>query len=270
MAKTEEDSTRFGYQPDIVEEYRVAPRRGEPKALHAHIYRPEHTTTGPAFVWFHGGGFRTGRITHGSHRAMARWLCKAGITVAYPEYRLSAQRADTEEDIASKVETLDDMAHPEFPARFRQVEALAALEDAVAFVEWLENQRESLGFEWPIFVGGSSAGGIIALNLLYVAPFLGLKTTPIGGAISISGGMAFPDMANTCSAPVFALHNPNDERVPYAPISDLADRNPSVSLVTAPAQDHGSLAFSPDEKKADSFGRIISKIIEFGQPADLH
>ena len=265
MGASDVHFTDFGYQPDVARCYRTADRRGEPQPLDVHVYQGKGATAGPLLVCFHAGGFRTGRIVHGDHRTMARWLTKANVSVAFPEYRLGARRKDLQPATRKGLRDLEALAISEFPPRFRRSEALAALEDACAVLNWLEDRRDELDFAGKIVVAGGSAGAITALNLLYLAPFLGLQVPPLGGAISYSGGFAFPSLAEANDTPVFALHNPADDRVPADSIIELSKRNPAVDLVISHEQDHGSLRLSPEEPKRDVYGRLIAKVKAFSQ-----
>lgn len=263
MSKNEVQYTDFGYQPDFVRGYRDTIRRGVPKTLNVHVYQGNGPGPSPLVVCFHAGGFRTGRIVHGDHRAIARWLTKSNISVAFPEYRLGAKRSDLSESTRSRMDELEALAISGFPARFRRSEALAALEDACALLVWLEANRNEFNFSGKLVLAGGSAGAITALNVLYLAPHLGLSVPEIGGAICYSGGFAFPSLADTVDTPVFAIHGPEDDRVPMHSIVELSKRNPAVSLLVSNEHSHGSLKLYPGEAKKDTYGRLISKVNEF-------
>ena len=263
MNENNSDLVNVGYHPSMVARFGHAPRRGKTQPLDAHIYQPGDKPMGPMVVFFHAGGFRSGRIDHSAHRVIARWLTKSNISVSFPQYRLGARREDLSGDTKSSLKQLRSLASPGFPANFRRAAALAALEDAARFLNWLETKRSSLGFKGKIVVAGSSAGAITALNLVYLPRTLGLKVPPIGGVISYSGGFAFPSLADGNNTPVSAVHGPKDDRVPIESMTELARRNTAVSLTVSEDHEHGSLRLSPDESKKKSFERFISNVEKF-------
>ncbi|MGD9603925.1 MAG: alpha/beta hydrolase [Gammaproteobacteria bacterium] len=89
----------------------------------------------PALVFFHGGGWVVGSLD--SHDHMARHLAvKAGCAVLSVDYRLAPE-------------------HP-FPA---------ALEDAIAAVQWAAHHAQALDIDpTRLAVGGDSAGGQLAAS----------------------------------------------------------------------------------------------------------
>lgn len=252
-----------GFQPDVVEVYHTALRRGEETQLEVHLYLADQAKPAPMFVWFHAGGFRTGRIVHRSHWMIAQRLNAAGISMAFPEYRLRGSQHDLQKSTRQKIKALEDRAHPQFPGRFRKAQAMAAFEDGAAFVAWLEAQRARLDIAGPIILGGSSAGAITALNLIYLAPAMGWSLPPIGGVVCMSGGFAFPDLAKGVDCPVMALHNPKDHRVPLKPILELASRKKSVSLTLSGTHEHGDYRMSPKESKDAACNRLIEAVFGF-------
>ncbi|HEY1630884.1 MAG TPA: alpha/beta hydrolase [Rhizomicrobium sp.] len=94
----------------------------------------------PTLVFFHGGGFVIGNIE--SHDGLCRMLAnEAGVRVISVAYRLSPEH--------------------KFPA---------AVEDAFAAVDWIENNAASLGVDANrIAVGGDSAGGGLAAVVAQLA-----------------------------------------------------------------------------------------------------
>jgi acetyl esterase len=99
--------------------------------LHARLYRPSLEAT-PLLLFLHGGGWIIGSIETYDH--IARRLAHlSGVSVLSLGYRLAPE-------------------HP-WPA---------AIDDAVAALEWLADRDESLGAFTTLAVGGDSAGGYIA------------------------------------------------------------------------------------------------------------
>lgn len=255
--------TEFGYQPDVTEIFRQASVKGAPASLNMHYFKAKGAGPSPVLVWLHSGGFRTGRISHKNHRALARWLTASNISVAFPEYRLNSLREDLETTIQQGMDALEGYAHPDFPENFRGAAAMAALEDTIAFLSWFEARRDQYEFSGPIVLGGSSAGAITALNVAYLAPLLGMTSQKLGGVISCSGGYAYSLRPNVVSPPVLAIHNPEDNRVPSQPIIDLANEDSAVSLLLSEENDHGSWNLSRTEPRRKAFGRLIGTIRQF-------
>ena len=107
---------------------------GEPLAIR--IYRPTAAAGAPlpALVYFHGGGWTFGSIESHDHVTRFLALAFAGVVVSV-DYRLAPEH--------------------KFPA---------AVEDAVAALEWVANKAPVLGIDRArIAVGGDSAGGTLAI-----------------------------------------------------------------------------------------------------------
>lgn len=242
--------------------YRSATAQGERITLEVDLFLPEarQDRAGPMLVWFHSGAFCTGTRKRPAHRVLARRLNAAGMSVAVPAYRLASHKADLSPAVRDAVPDL--LAH--CPATFRQEMAgpwaLAALEDSVALLQWLDAQRGALGIAGRFVVGGTSAGAVNALNLLHAAPGLGLETPELGGGFSYSGGFAYPELFRPGRAPVFAMHNPNDHQVSIEPIRALAAQDPMIELLEAPRQSHGDFYSFPGEKRHVSFDRVLSRM----------
>ncbi|NUC72259.1 alpha/beta hydrolase [Haloterrigena sp. SYSU A558-1] len=107
--------------------------------LDARLYLPAASGPYPTIVFFHGGGFVLGSIeTHD-------WLCRhltreSGCAVLSVDYRLAPE-------------------HP-FPA---------AVEDAVAAVEWAAANPDAVAGNGRVAVAGDSAGGTLAAVAALVA-----------------------------------------------------------------------------------------------------
>jgi acetyl esterase len=111
--------------------------RGKGGPLTLRLYRPAAAAgTLPALLYCHGGGFVLGGLE--SHDAICRTIAaEAGSVVVAVDYRLAPE-------------------HP-YPA---------AVEDAVAALDWLNAGPAELGGRLPaIAVGGDSAGGTLAAVL---------------------------------------------------------------------------------------------------------
>ncbi|MDY7083210.1 MAG: alpha/beta hydrolase [Halobacteria archaeon] len=105
------------------------------------IYSPEKSgnTDTPALVWFHGGGFVLGSLET-ADPTCRELVNRAGCTVVSVGYRLAPE-------------------HP-FPA---------AVEDAYAATQWVEEKSDEIGISDKLAVGGDSAGGNLAAVVTHIA-----------------------------------------------------------------------------------------------------
>lgn len=173
--------------------YRQAMVNGRITDLTVDLYRPsENAGGGPLLVWFHSGAFHTGTTQRPGHRALGRHATKTGMTLAVPHYRLAAGEGDLSPSVRRQLPDLLRLCTPGFRSDMAGAAALAVLEDSVDLLHWLDGRRQDFAFSGDFVVGGSSAGGVNALNLVHTAPFLGLSTPSIGGVICYSGGRCLP------------------------------------------------------------------------------
>lgn len=128
----------YGMAPEPVERVEERTLRTPHGDLRIRLMWPplEPDERAPALLFFHGGGWVLGDLD--SHNEICRALVhRAPCVVASLEYRLSPEN--------------------QFPA---------PLEDALAALEWLHDEADSLGIDRRrIAVGGDSAGGNIAASL---------------------------------------------------------------------------------------------------------
>ena len=101
------------------------------------IYRPEGEGPFPALLYLHGGGWRMGsKAAAASH---ASFWCAMGLAVVAVDYRLT-----------------------------QVAPAPAAVEDAVAALDWLKDHGAEYGIDADrLLVGGHSAGATLALAVAY-------------------------------------------------------------------------------------------------------
>ncbi len=242
--------------------YGQARRRGALQTLHVDLYRPA-SAVGPVpiLVWFHSGAFRSGGYSRVPHKVMARWLGQRGVALVTPEYRLGALKSDLTPGVLEQLDALRDLRSRTFRRDLAQARSLAALEDSLVFLTWLDQRRDDLGIAGKIVLGGSSAGAINAFNICFTAPYLNLVTpAPLGGIIGFSGGYAYPSLYEPGKLPIMAAHNPHDDRVSIASIRELAQRDDMLELIESHEQAHGEARLWRNETKADSFGRIAETV----------
>ncbi len=148
------------------------------------IYRPSVTSTeAPVVVFYYGGSWRSGE--RGWYRFVGRALAAQGMVAVIPDYR-------------------------KFPAvSFEQLMA-----DSAAALRWVQQRRQLLGSDGPLFVAGHSAGAHIAALLATDQRYLqrvGMSTESIAGLIGFAGPYNFLPIVDPKVAEVFV-----DERGAYA------------------------------------------------------
>lgn len=118
--------------------YRVANGRD----LRIHVFTPQGPGPHPAALFFFGGGWNSGQVTH--FQDQARALQKRGYVTAISDYRVFCR----------------DQTTPD-----------SAVEDALAAYAWLRGRAAVLGIDKRrIVVSGGSAGGHLAALIGALAP----------------------------------------------------------------------------------------------------
>lgn len=171
---------------------------GQTVTLNLDVYSPtgDSVTGRPAMIWVHGGSFSSGSKTSPELVDQANVLAAKGYVNFSISYRLHPDGCS---------------AGAPTPACVTAI--VNAIEDAQNAVRWVRENAATYGVDPNrIGIGGSSAGGIIAMHVAY-------KTgeTPAAGVqagVSLSGAniLAAYD-AN--DAPTFLMHNTVDPLVPY-------------------------------------------------------
>jgi acetyl esterase/lipase len=139
--------------------------QGVPIDLKLDIHQPrgDTATKRPVVMWMFGGGWVVGDKSN-----MAAWAtdsAKRGYVGVTIQYRL---RSATNLNV--------------------QAAAYDAYDDAVGAVAWLKANAATYRIDpTAIVAGGYSAGAINAMNLLYLPGSRGPATSPVAGAVSISG-----------------------------------------------------------------------------------
>ena len=104
---------------------------------HLDLYLPD-TTQFDLFVYFHGGGLKSGHKADETAKLIAPFLAEHGVAVASCNYRM-----------------YPDAKYPDF------------VRDAASAVHWLSRHVGDYGKCERIFVGGSSAGGYLSMMLCF-------------------------------------------------------------------------------------------------------
>lgn len=184
------------------------------KTLLLDLYAPAGDTeaTRPAFLWVHGGGFKTGNKSSG--RSIATEFAKRGYVTASIGYRL---RPPGTPNSSSNQELIAQFATGGEPDQIKD-----ARYDVQAAVRWVRANATTLGVDPArIIVGGGSAGAVTALGINHDAAEdpgdsndLAVPST-ISAAVSFSGAWMATHIAPGDS-PEIMFHGTNDVTVPFA------------------------------------------------------
>jgi acetyl esterase/lipase len=176
---------------------------GNTQTLLLDMYQPTGDTVQqrPAIVWVHGGGFSSGDKTSGELVDEANVFSKEGYVNVSINYRLESPGCSG---------TFSNC----IPA------AQEAWEDAQTAVRYLRDNAAALGIDpTRIAIGGSSAGGITALNVGYLSSEN--PSSSVRAAVSISGAsLATNGDISPGDAPALDFHCTTDPLVPYTLIQN--------------------------------------------------
>ena len=168
---------------------------GRPVELKMDIYQPvgDPLTVRPVVMWMHGGWFIFGDKS--SMEPYARASAQRGYVSISLQYRLRSDLSTS--DLAGVVAAAHD-----------------ARVDAAAAVDWIQANAGDLGIDpRAIFVGGYSAGGVLAWNLAYPDATLGHGPPEVAAAAPIAGiPFTGPEPGDP---PVIGFHAVDDSTVPY-------------------------------------------------------
>lgn len=191
--------------------------------LEMDIYEPVGDTYDyrPMIVFFHGGSFTGGSKTNPTMITMCERFAKRGYVTASASYRLTS--AGNLLDSILMINTV-----------------MEAISDGKAAVRYLRQNATTYGIDpGQVFVGGNSAGAILAMHMAYIdeAELPNLEqhlqdavansggwegnsgnpgvTGPIQAVINLAGGLNRLEMIQGTEPPVVSAHGTADGTVPY-------------------------------------------------------
>lgn len=235
---------------------------GDNQKLMLDIYSPKSASASrkyPLVVMAHGGSFLSGNKSNMSSLCQA--IAEKGYITVSVEYRLGWDYGPAQSPSACEGDTVSLKK-----AIYR------ALQDYNASLRFLVNNADKyfINTDW-IFVGGSSAGAVAAINTAYVTPdfattYFGdiqqqlgglmnadnnlTNSFSIKGIISLWGAVINPDLITPVTAvPMIAFHGNEDETIPF----DV---------------DHYALCSNYPLIYGSKF--IYDQLVQFGTPAVLH
>lgn len=162
----------------------------------------------PLIIWLHGGGFKFGKKTSAGTPVWSRSFARRGYVCAAINYRLSRKHP---------LKDFGDLAEG-------CMDAMADTREAIAFFK-----KMSTGLRIDttrIFVGGNSAGGMIALQSVYSSP------AEIAALIHRGDSQLLPAVHNpdriaaaiSCWGALFDLRWMQNTRVPFVAVHGSRDR----------------------------------------------
>ena len=207
-----------------------------PHDLRLDLYPAASTSTcdapRPTVVFLHGGGFVNGGKGGKRPKTMARAFNQAGMNLISIEYRLVPDQPIPSPAYSDFVEAMGQAQRQDGQ---RQA-AAAALEDAVTALEFAVKQAETYCIDVDhLFISGSSAGGVIALNVAYSLDDAGISRPDLAGVINMWGGFLPEDAMEQGDIPLFTAHGERDRTVTF----DWAERHWAMANATGtPMQLH--------------------------------
>ncbi|MBK6281662.1 MAG: carboxylesterase family protein [Draconibacterium sp.] len=218
------------------------------KPLYMDIFMPKDDTLKkrPTIIFAHGGAFLTGSRHNDDMVAFCDSFARRGYVTATIDYRLGMGATLTSIfgiPVALKIEGKNA-----YRAVYR------AVQDSRAAIRFLNQNAEIFGIDTTkIYLVGSSAGGILTLQNLYLdknsevspdaflPPTLGnLDSVGIQGygakpaaIVSLWGAVESPELIENEQTPVFLVHGTDDDIVPFKkgiPLSAIVPDNPAISF----------------------------------------
>ncbi|TGE09886.1 alpha/beta hydrolase fold domain-containing protein [Hymenobacter fodinae] len=194
---------------------------GNAASLSLDVYQPEGDTVRrrPLLVFAHGGGFVSGNRTDQDVVELCTRFAKMGYVTASIDYRIVFLPYDTINLGRAAIRAAQDMRAA---VRFFRQDAATT-----------KTYRIHPDF---IYVGGTSAGAVTALETAYldkeaeVPTYIGLATlgglegssgnpgysSKVRGAINLSGAIGSPTWIEAGDVPFVSLHGTTDAVLPYA------------------------------------------------------
>lgn len=185
----------------------------------ARVYSPQGdlNTCRPLILWAHGGGFTTGSYLDQKTTDMMQQLARKGYVAVAMEYRLSSPTTST---------TLQ-----------YQEAMIKGVQDMIAAIRFIRANASTFGIDTSqIFIGGSSAGAIIANHTAFMdlseafavalanqGGNYNVTTLPtytnvpynVAGCVTQAGAIWDLTFLNNETTPWGAVHNTTDPTVPY-------------------------------------------------------
>lgn len=241
--------------------YAEKPLGGQIVSLKTDLFVPKASARpAPLLIWL-GADIMTDRaINPKGPQRLADILTRKGVALAAPMVRVGANRADLPNAAIEGLGRLEAKRDPSVDPTLSTFPATAATEDICALLNFVAENSANLGLSGQVVLAGASMGAGLAFNVAVAAPHLGLDRLSPVGVLSYSGTFAWPALYEPGRLRVFALHNPNDDRMALGPIRDMATKDPAFELIESMEQAHGSLGLWPEETALQACTRILTRV----------
>ncbi|MGO4914020.1 alpha/beta hydrolase [Pseudogemmobacter sp. W21_MBD1_M6] len=155
------------------------------------IYLPKADAPIGTVLYLHPGGFLNGDPSMA--QAYTAELLAQGFAVVSAQYRLKRHLGHLTYPFAGKTKKLraETPAEYNLPIRFIGRAAHTATEDGLAALDWIASHGAAHGLNTRnLMIFGVSAGGILAANIAFLAPALGITRPPLSAVVILSGSLA--------------------------------------------------------------------------------
>ncbi len=242
-ARMQQRAPRAPREPDAacnvmsdIEFAKVVNAKGEDEILKLDIYSPleKVSTPRPTIILIHGGGFSTGNDkTQRYIVTLCRELASKGCICISPDYRVRERARYPFDGI------IED-----------------AVDDGAQALEWVVKHADEYNIDLEnVYIGGGSAGGILALNLLTVYPELRkkYKLPAFRAYLCLWGTMVEEDLLAPLHKnfpPTCFIHGTADNTVKYSISVGLEKRLRELNVSTELHPIEGG-GHTPMQAKAD-------------------
>ena len=213
-------------------EYGLGATETGSKSLRLDIYHPSEncSSSRPTILFIHGGGFVGGSRISESITRRANAAMEKQFNFVSMSYRLAGDQpilSASYQSIADQIDTNSFNTETDIINA-----AIAALEDSVAAIEWMDQNAQDYCLNMSRFaLWGSSAGAFTALNAAYSLDNFNIsRAADPDVIINYWGNLIFDAHLDFMEAPFMTVHGDADRTVPYQGALDLAQRADEVGV----------------------------------------
>lgn len=228
-------SLSFASASDLVRtggiKYSIAETETGKMTLRLDMIQPEKAckTARPLVIMIHGGGFKSGERSTGTHKRFAHLFAQFGWSSASISYPLAKDQPIPSAPFArvmSQARGVEEATKEQLDA------AAAAMEATVAAMDYFKQRASELCIDPSrIALMGSSAGAGTALRVAYLTDDMGVPAVKPAAVIDFWGGYRVDSKSITSGdAPLFIVHGTRDFTVPFEEATGLYQRLASVGV----------------------------------------
>lgn len=198
--------------------YREAMTENGPMPLGLHVYLPPSKAPIGTVLYLHPGGFLNGDPS--LVQTYVPELLAQGFAVVAAQYRLKRDLGHLTYPLAGQTKKLRAETPEAYnlPIRFIGRPAHTATEDGLAALDWIASHGAAHGLNTRnLMIFGVSAGGILAANIAFLAPALGVRRPPLSAVVILSGSLANLAVCDMTRGPALLwVHGRADTKVDAA------------------------------------------------------